>query len=261
MRPTWLAGLFLLTAGCARAISPATPSPPADPRFAGIALPAVDDAPAGALPDGPVVSVSGDAIRVDGVLAGRAQPILDAARLMRVDGVFTALKAQRETWKASHPTGTPFPGVVLLAMDGATPAVVVKSVFQTAAFAGFPNTCFVVSHAGAWACVRVDAQVPGPDNGRLAPVVIQRIVRSRFDQYQRCYEAALSRKPDLRGRVTIRFVIGADGSVSDLRDDGSTLPDPEVVACVMKGFAGLSFPVPEGGPVTVVYPIAFAPGD
>jgi hypothetical protein len=34
-----------------------------------------------------------------------------------------------------------------------------------------------------------------------------------------------------------------------------------VVSCVVRGFGNLSFPVPDGGLVTVVYPIDFGPGD
>lgn len=30
-----------------------------------------------------------------------------------------------------------------------------------------------------------------------------------------------------------------------------------MIACIVKGFADLSFPKPVGGPVTVVYPIQF----
>jgi hypothetical protein len=59
----------------------------------------------------------------------------------------------------------------------------------------------------------------------------------------------------------VRFVIDRQGHVADASDGGSTLPDPDVIACIVKGFADLSFPKPEGGIVTVVYPIAFAPGD
>ncbi|KYF81628.1 hypothetical protein BE17_52005 [Sorangium cellulosum] len=40
---------------------------------------------------------------------------------------------------------------------------------------------------------------------------------------------------------------------------GKPMPDKEVVRCVVAGFSGLKFPVPEGGRVNVVYPIAFAP--
>ena len=44
-------------------------------------------------------------------------------------------------------------------------------------------------------------------------------------------------------------------------DGGSDLPDQSVVQCVVRGFGNLSFPQPEGGMVTVVYPIMFNPGD
>ena len=45
------------------------------------------------------------------------------------------------------------------------------------------------------------------------------------------------------------------------QDGGSDLPDQGVVGCVVRGFGNLSFPQPEGGIVTVVYPIIFNPGD
>ena len=57
--------------------------------------------------------------------------------------LFNLLKAQRELWASNRP-GKPFPGVVVLQIDQDVPAVVVKSVFQTAAFAGYPNVSFMV---------------------------------------------------------------------------------------------------------------------
>ena len=39
-----------------------------------------------------------------------------------------------------------FPGVVVLQIDQDVQAIVVKSVFQTAAFAGFPNVSFMVNN-------------------------------------------------------------------------------------------------------------------
>jgi hypothetical protein len=41
--------------------------------------------------------------------------------------------------------------------------------------------------------------------------------------------------------------------------DAPALDDAEVVACIVGRFAKLTFPKPEGGIVTVVYPIIFAP--
>ena len=97
-------------------------------------------------------------------------------------------------------------------------------------------------------------------NGRLPPEVIQRIVRQNYGRFRLCYENGLRNNPNLQGRVSVRFVIGRDGSVSNVGNAGSDLPDPGVVSCVTRAYYGLSFPQPEGGIVTVVYPIMFSPG-
>jgi hypothetical protein len=96
-------------------------------------------------------------------------------------------------------------------------------------------------------------------NGRLPAEVIQRIVRLNSGRYINCYQAALRTNPSLEGRVTVRFVIGRDGSVQVASDGGSDIPDTGVRQCVVSSFTNLSFPQPEGGLVTVVYPIMFSP--
>ena len=95
---------------------------------------------------------------------------------------------------------------------------------------------------------------------RLPPEVIQRIVRQNFGRFRLCYENGLKNNPSLTGRVSVRFVIGRDGAVSNVGNGGSDMPDSGVVSCVVRSFYGLSFPQPEGGIVTVVYPISFSPG-
>ncbi len=96
-------------------------------------------------------------------------------------------------------------------------------------------------------------------SGRLPPETIQRIVRQNFGRFRACYEPSLLTNPTLEGRVTARFVIGRDGAVSNVADGGSDLPAP-IVSCVVRAFYGLSFPQPEGGIITVTYPILFSPG-
>ena len=97
-------------------------------------------------------------------------------------------------------------------------------------------------------------------NGRLPAEVIRRIVRQNFGRFRMCYEQGLARNPNLEGRVGVRFVIGRDGSVSNVGNGGSDIPDSGVVSCTISAFYGLSFPQPEGGIVTVTYPIMFSPG-
>jgi len=97
-------------------------------------------------------------------------------------------------------------------------------------------------------------------SGRLPPEVIQRIVRQNFGRFRLCYENGLRNNPNLQGRVAVRFVIGRDGAVGQVANGGSDMPDGNVVSCVVRAFYGLSFPQPEGGIVTVTYPIMFSPG-
>ena len=98
-------------------------------------------------------------------------------------------------------------------------------------------------------------------NGRLPPEVIQRTVRQNFGRFRFCYEKSLHADPSLRGRVTVKFVIDRSGAVAMAADGGSDLPDQSAIQCVVSSFSNLSFPQPEGGMVTVVYPILFTPGD
>ena len=97
-------------------------------------------------------------------------------------------------------------------------------------------------------------------SGRLAPEVIQRVIRSNYGKFRSCYEAGLGRNPNLEGRVNIRFVIERDGSVSKAQISENTLTDCKVAACIRDEYPKLTFPAPDGGIVTVVYPIMLEPG-
>ena len=90
------------------------------------------------------MSVTGSSILVNGNAAGNTRAIEDSKRLQRVDELFNILKNKRELWKQLNP-GKDFPGVIVLQVDRKVQALVVKSVFQTAAFAGYPNVSFAVN--------------------------------------------------------------------------------------------------------------------
>jgi len=96
-------------------------------------------------------------------------------------------------------------------------------------------------------------------NGHLPPEVIQRIVRQNDGRYRFCYQQALKTNPELTGRVAVKFLIARDGSVAFSADGGSDIPDAGVRQCVVSSFTQLSFPPPDSGVVTVVYPIVFSP--
>jgi biopolymer transport protein ExbD len=94
--------------------------------------------------DAPIVAVVGSQILVDGAPAGNTRSVEESDRMQRIDELFNILKSKRELWKQTHPNKD-FPGVAMLQIDQGIKAVVVKSVFQTAAFAGFPNVSFMVN--------------------------------------------------------------------------------------------------------------------
>jgi hypothetical protein len=116
--------------------------------------------------------------------------------------------------------------------------------------------------AGACSANRLDMDTKSPTTstlsdkatrvtGRLPPPLIQSIVRSRYPEIQRCYELGLAREPQLKGKITIRFVIERDGSVRRVRLVDSAVQDDEVMRCVVAEFYRLHFPEPNGGIVTV----------
>ena len=95
-------------------------------------------------------------------------------------------------------------------------------------------------------------------NGRLMPELVQWVVRQSFGRLRTCYEAGLQRDPGLEGRISVQFVIDREGAVTmAMAGSDTTLPDREVVRCVTKAYESMSFPKPEGGIVTVVYPVTF----
>jgi hypothetical protein len=95
----------------------------------------------------------------------------------------------------------------------------------------------------------------------LEPTVIQAEVRRSFGRMRECYDRGLARDPKLRGGVKVRFVIGRNGAVVKSEDYGSSVPDPEVVRCIVDVYGTLTFPQPKEGIVTVVYPFVLTPGD
>jgi hypothetical protein len=105
---------------------------------------------------------------------------------------------------------------------------------------------------------RLDA---GRIRSRLPPAVIQRIVREKYPLFRACYEDGLRRDPHLKGRISIRFVIEGDGTVSHVSNESSEIGDAEFLRCMNDRCKDLCFPQVEGGIVTVVYPLMFSPGN
>jgi len=94
------------------------------------------------------------------------------------------------------------------------------------------------------------------DQGKLGA-----FVRARMGLIKACYENALKRNPNLKGRVVIRFTILETGSVTDVTSSQSTLGAPEVAACIMNTMRSWRTQFKPSGPVTVEYPFLFTPAN
>jgi hypothetical protein len=145
------------------------------------------------------------------------------------------------------------------ANDGkvATPSSTVPATCESAQPVPSSSPAQVVADGGG----RAPAGGKEHVNGRLDPVIIQKVVRAHFDAFRKCYEEGLGRNPNLSGRVAVKFVIDRSGAVSSAEDSRSDIPDRVVVDCILSRYRELVFPKPDGGILTVVYPIVFNASD
>ena len=95
--------------------------------------------------------------------------------------------------------------------------------------------------------------------GRLPPEQIRSVVVENLEVFRKCYEDARRANPKLQGKVTVKFEIDPDGIVRRSADARSDLPDESVVECTVDAYRTLHFPKPNGGVVTVYFPLIFNP--
>jgi len=87
--------------------------------------------------------------------------------------------------------------------------------------------------------------------GALSKTVIRRVVRGNAAQVERCVRRA-SGGGKQAGRVTVKFVVGADGGVKTAAVPKSTLGNADAEKCIGEAVRGWSFPKPQGGGIAVV---------
>lgn len=93
------------------------------------------------------------------------------------------------------------------------------------------------------------------DRTQIREVVVAHIAEIRF-----CYNQALLRDPQARGKIVLDFTIGSEGAVVRSEIAESDVADPQMSECVRVAVGGWQFPAPVGGTVDVSYPFAFEPG-
>ena len=110
--------------------------------------------------------------------------------------------------------------------------------------------------------VRVRASVRGRDaqtrGGTLDQDNLQRTLRRKRSDIERCYERALAGDPELSGRILVEFTIGTDGRVSSASLRENTVGSA-VGSCVEGRVRRWRFDPPEGGTATVRVPYILEP--
>ena len=95
--------------------------------------------------------------------------------------------------------------------------------------------------------------------GALSKDTIRRIVRRHLNEIKFCYERGLQKRPDLAGRVSVKFLIEPGGGVKTAHVAGSTTGDDTVDQCIARTVSRMVFPMPkESGIVIVTYPFTLA---
>jgi pSer/pThr/pTyr-binding forkhead associated (FHA) protein len=91
--------------------------------------------------------------------------------------------------------------------------------------------------------------------GSLSKEVIRRIIHRHINEVRFCYEQELNQRPDLQGRVAVKFIISPTGAVQTAATSASTLGNAKAEACIVAAVRRWTFPSPEGGGIVVVnYP-------
>ena len=89
--------------------------------------------------------------------------------------------------------------------------------------------------------------------GALSREQVRRTVRRHINEVRFCYEQQLQTRPDLEGRVAIRFIISPTGAVQSTGVASNTVGSSQVASCVQQAVSRWTFPAAPG--VTgVTYP-------
>ncbi|MBW2278027.1 MAG: energy transducer TonB [Deltaproteobacteria bacterium] len=93
--------------------------------------------------------------------------------------------------------------------------------------------------------------------GSLSKEVIRRIVHRHINEVKFCYEKALAQRPDLSGRVAIKFIISGTGAVQMAAVASSTLGNAQVENCIAQAVRRWTFPQPEGGGIVIAHHVMY----
>ncbi len=95
--------------------------------------------------------------------------------------------------------------------------------------------------------------------GGIDRSAVDAVVKRHMSQIRYCYTRELNRTPGLAGKVSVKFIIAKDGSVSSSSIGKSTMGNERVESCIKGRFLHMAFPALRGGGIAVInYPFVFA---
>ncbi|WP_373045501.1 AgmX/PglI C-terminal domain-containing protein [Vulgatibacter sp.] len=90
--------------------------------------------------------------------------------------------------------------------------------------------------------------------------LVRKVVHSHHSQLKYCYESELVRQPNMSGKITVKWVIGSQGRVTQVSTVSSSLNNARVASCINARVKSWNFPAPKGGGIAVItYPFVFRP--
>jgi len=92
----------------------------------------------------------------------------------------------------------------------------------------------------------------------LDPAVIRRVLKQHTPAIRTCYDQALARNPALSGRMSLRWTVETDGTVSKAEVQSLPAEDAEFGKCLVGVLRGMQFPRLAGGQVTITYPFVLS---
>ena len=91
--------------------------------------------------------------------------------------------------------------------------------------------------------------------GSLSKEVIRRVIQRHINEVRFCYEQELASRPDLSGRVQVKFIISPSGAVQAANVENSSLGAARAEQCIAQAVRRWTFPAPDGGGIVIVsYP-------
>ena len=96
--------------------------------------------------------------------------------------------------------------------------------------------------------------------GKLDGSVVTRVFQRRSSAFRRCYENRLRVRPNIQGKIVIRFTIGSAGRITRITVASNSTGDSAVGSCIVDKVRGMRFSPPENGEVTFTYPIVLSKG-